>query len=162
VVQRQLIKARPTINVPAHRVKRDLASQPIVLKSLLVDDHNPALAIVRARVEVRLRHNWMTSWEINRATGRAIARVWRATRGPEPALGRELAIVAQVLANRIAPGLQIIARTSEIEIVRTSTIDKSDRATSTSAMSTLATRLTTRRTGKRGWTIGTSPRTGFV
>jgi hypothetical protein len=61
VVQLLLITARPTINVPAHRVKRDRASQPIVLKSLLVDDHNRELAIGRARVEVRLRHNWMTS-----------------------------------------------------------------------------------------------------
>jgi hypothetical protein len=71
VVQLQLITARPTINVPAHRVKRDRVSQPIVLKSLLVDDHNRAPAIVRARVEVRLQHNWMTSWEINRGVDRA-------------------------------------------------------------------------------------------
>jgi hypothetical protein len=48
---------RPTINVPAHRVKRDPASQPIVLKLLLADAHNRALAIVRVRVEGRLRHN---------------------------------------------------------------------------------------------------------
>jgi hypothetical protein len=48
---------RPTINVPAHRVKRDRANQPIVLKLLLVGDHNRALVIVHVRVEGLLRHS---------------------------------------------------------------------------------------------------------
>jgi hypothetical protein len=78
VVRLPLIKARPAINVQAHRVKRDLANQPIALKSRM-GDHNQALVVGRVQVEGRLRHNWMTSWEINPAAGRAITPVWRTT-----------------------------------------------------------------------------------
>jgi hypothetical protein len=57
VVKPPLIMARPTINVPAHRVKRDRVSQPIVLKSLPVGGHNRELVTAHSQVEVLRLHS---------------------------------------------------------------------------------------------------------
>jgi hypothetical protein len=143
----------PVINAQAQRVKQARNDRPTSLK-LLVGARSLEPVIGRVRAAGRLLRNWMISWEISRAAGPVMTLAWL------PTLGQEPAIVVRMLPHKIARQLLTIARTLEIAIGRILTTARLDRATSTSAMSTLETQLTTRRTGKPGWTIAMPPPTG--